>query len=41
VIAEFGGSDLLLLIDGAGEFRLRDLLPHAFSLAEPPGTSQQ
>lgn len=32
VMAEFGNSDLLVLIDGVGEMRLADLLPHPFLL---------
>lgn len=32
VIAEFGDPDTDVLIEGLGEFKLRDLLPHAFKL---------
>ena len=32
VLAEFAGPDLEILIDGAGSFHLRDLLPRAFTL---------
>ena len=32
VMAEFGGHDLLVIVDGAGEFRLRDLLPEPFEM---------
>ena len=30
VIAEFANPDTSILVDGVGEFRLRDLLPQAF-----------
>jgi cytidine deaminase len=33
VIAEFGGADLPLLIDGVGELRLADVLPLPFLLS--------
>lgn len=33
VMAEFGSQDLLLLIEGVGEIRLADLLPHPFLLS--------
>lgn len=32
VMAEFGGADLPLLIDGVGELRLADVLPQPFLL---------
>jgi cytidine deaminase len=32
VMAEFAGSDLPVHVDGAGGFRLDELLPHSFSL---------
>jgi cytidine deaminase len=32
VMAEFAGPDLPVSVDRAGEFRLDDLLPHAFRL---------
>lgn len=32
VLAEFGAAELPILIDGAGEFRLDELLPWAFRL---------
>jgi cytidine deaminase len=35
VLAEFGGPDLPVLIDGVGVVPLRDLLPNAFVLREP------
>lgn len=36
VLAEFGGPELPVLIDGVGLVRLEDLLPNAFVLSEPP-----
>jgi cytidine deaminase len=35
VMAEFGGRDLVVLVDGIGELRLADLLPHPFLLSRP------
>ena len=32
VMAEFGGPDLLVIVDQAGEFHLRDLLPQPFGV---------
>ena len=32
VIAEFGGPDTPIVVDGAGQFRLADLLPEGFVL---------
>jgi cytidine deaminase len=32
VMAEFGTADLSVHVDGAGGFRLAELLPHAFTL---------
>jgi len=31
-MAEFGGPDLLVIVEHAGEFHLRDLLPKPFAL---------
>ena len=35
VMAEFAGPDLPVHVDGAGDFRLAELLPHAFTLSKP------
>lgn len=32
VISEFGGPDTLVILNGIGEFRLRELLPYAFRI---------
>lgn len=31
VLAEFGGGDTAVIIDGGGQFQLRDFLPHPFA----------
>lgn len=36
LLAEFADGDTLILVDRAGEFRLSDLLPHAFRLRTKP-----
>jgi cytidine deaminase len=33
VMAEFGGADLPLVIDGVGDMRLADVLPQPFLLS--------
>lgn len=35
VLAEFASADTPLVVDGAGTFRLEELLPHAFRLKSP------
>lgn len=38
VLAEFGGGDTAVIIDGGGQFQLRDFLPHPFAAEGPkPG----
>jgi len=32
VIAEFSNSNTVVIVDGVGDFRITDLLPHAFRL---------
>lgn len=34
VIAEMATPELIIYVDGAGDFQLKDLLPHAFYLKE-------
>lgn len=36
LLAEFADAETLILVDRAGEFRLSDLLPHAFRLRTRP-----
>jgi len=36
LLAEFADAETLILVDRAGEFRLRELLPHAFRLRSRP-----
>lgn len=39
VLAEFGGGDTAVIIDGGGQFQLRDFLPHPFAAEGPkPGS---
>ena len=35
VMTEFGGQDLVIYVDGVGEFTLGDLIPEAFALGNP------
>lgn len=38
VLAEFGGGDTAVIIDGGGQFQLRDFVPHPFAAEGPkPG----
>ena len=36
LLAEFAGPDTIILVDRAGQYRLKDLLPHAFRLHSLP-----